>query len=96
MVTVSVSELKANLSEHLRRVKAGEEVLVTDRGRVVAVLGPPPEAAAGQAGLRRLADQSGIKPGKGISEDFFDLPIGDDPQGLVLQALLNERRRASR
>ena len=30
MKTASVSELKASLSEYLSKVKAGEEVLVTD------------------------------------------------------------------
>jgi hypothetical protein len=31
MKTASVSKLKASLSEYLKRVKAGEEVLVTER-----------------------------------------------------------------
>jgi prevent-host-death family protein len=34
MTVASVSKLRASLSEFLRRVKAGEEVLVTERGRV--------------------------------------------------------------
>ncbi len=33
MKTVTVSKLKASLSEYLREVKAGEEVLVTERGQ---------------------------------------------------------------
>lgn len=41
MKTVGVRELKDRLSEYLRRVAAGERVLVTDRGDVVAELGPP-------------------------------------------------------
>ena len=41
MKTVGVRELKNRLSEHLRRVRAGESVLVTDRGEVVAELIPP-------------------------------------------------------
>jgi prevent-host-death family protein len=35
---VSVGRLKARLSEYLRRVKAGEEIVVTDRGKPVARL----------------------------------------------------------
>ena len=31
MTTATVSKLKASLSEYLRRVKAGEEVLVSER-----------------------------------------------------------------
>ena len=34
-------ELKNRLSEYLRRVRASEGVLVTDRGEVVAEIGPP-------------------------------------------------------
>src|SRR5215472_9298465 len=41
MKTVGVRELKNRLSEYIRRVRAGEEVLVTDRGEVVAEIGPP-------------------------------------------------------
>ena len=38
---VGVRELKNRLSEYLRDVRAGERVLVTDRGAVVAELAPP-------------------------------------------------------
>jgi prevent-host-death family protein len=41
MKTVGVRELKNRLSEYIRRVRAGEGVLVTDRGEVVAELTPP-------------------------------------------------------
>ncbi len=39
--TVGVRELKNRLSEYLRHVRAGESVLITDRGEVVAELAPP-------------------------------------------------------
>ena len=38
---VGVRELKAKLSSFLQRAAAGEVITVTDRGRPVAVLGPP-------------------------------------------------------
>jgi prevent-host-death family protein len=38
MSTVGVKELKNRLSHYLRRVRRGEEVIVTDRGRPVVVL----------------------------------------------------------
>ena len=41
MTTVGIRELKNRLSEHLRMVREGEEILVTDRGRVVAALRQP-------------------------------------------------------
>ena len=40
MKTVKISELKANLSAHLRRVSAGEEVVVCDRNRPIARIVP--------------------------------------------------------
>jgi len=40
MKTTTVTKLKASLSEYLRQVKAGEEVLVTERGRPIARLAP--------------------------------------------------------
>ena len=41
MKTVGIRELKDRLSEYVRRANAGEEILVTDRGRVVAELRKP-------------------------------------------------------
>lgn len=39
--TVGVGELRRNLSRYLRRVERGERLIVTDRNRPVAELGPP-------------------------------------------------------
>jgi antitoxin (DNA-binding transcriptional repressor) of toxin-antitoxin stability system len=60
MKTVGVRVLKDRLSEYLRRTAAGERVLVTDRGEVVAELGPPGAQSADPtipAGLQALARQ---------------------------------------
>ena len=40
MKTAAVSELKSLLSKYLSKVKAGEEVMITDRGKPVAKLVP--------------------------------------------------------
>jgi prevent-host-death family protein len=40
--SVGVAELRRNLSVYLRRVSQGERLVVTDRNRPVAELGPPP------------------------------------------------------
>ncbi|HSO30695.1 MAG TPA: type II toxin-antitoxin system prevent-host-death family antitoxin [Candidatus Sulfomarinibacteraceae bacterium] len=45
--TVGVAELRQNLSLYLRRVEGGERLLVTDRNRPVAELGPPPSTGQG-------------------------------------------------
>ena len=44
--TVGVAELRQNLSRYLRRVKRGERLIVTDRNRPVAELGPPSTSGA--------------------------------------------------
>jgi antitoxin (DNA-binding transcriptional repressor) of toxin-antitoxin stability system len=41
MRTVGLRELKNSLSEYVRCVRKGETLLVTDRGEVVAQMGPP-------------------------------------------------------
>ena len=40
MKSVKIAELKDKLSEHLRAVEAGEEVIITDRNRPIARLSP--------------------------------------------------------
>ena len=46
METVGVAELRQNLSRYLERVQRGERLVVTDRNRPVAELGPPPTSGA--------------------------------------------------
>ena len=58
MKTVGVRELKNRLSEYLREVRAGESVLVTDRGEARAELLAPGTVASDStvpAGLAALA-----------------------------------------
>lgn len=40
MKTVGIRELKRNLSEYLRSVKAGKKVVITDRKKEIAVIVP--------------------------------------------------------
>ena len=50
---VGVRELKNRIGQYLGRVKAGERLTVTDRGRPVAVLSPLPDTHA-DAGLETI------------------------------------------
>ncbi len=93
MQRASVSELKASASEYLLRVKAGEEVLVTDRGKPIAKIIPlrRSEVASDvhmvqleRAGLARLG--TGTLPA-----DFWLTPLLRDNEGAVLAALIAER-----
>jgi prevent-host-death family protein len=56
---VGVAELRQNLSKYLRRVAAGERLVVTDRNKPVAELGPPPTPASE---LDRLIAEGKVKP----------------------------------
>jgi prevent-host-death family protein len=91
MRTVPVAELKASLSAYLRHVKAGEDVLVTERGRPIARL-TPAGAAGWPAHLEDLEAQGLIRAGAGkLPRGFWRLPRPKDPKGLVMRALLLER-----
>ncbi|MBI4562703.1 MAG: type II toxin-antitoxin system Phd/YefM family antitoxin [Candidatus Rokubacteria bacterium] len=92
MKTVTVSKLKASLSEYLRRVKAGEEVLVTERGRPIARLAPLGPVHSLPGHLAEMEKQGLIKVGAGkLPKGFWDLPRPKDPKGLVLKVVLQER-----
>lgn len=67
MTSVGVRELRQRASELLRRVEHGETIEVTDRGRRVALLSPPPEGNP----LDRLRALGQIDPATG---DLDDLP----------------------
>ena len=60
MTTVGIAELRRNLSEYLRRVQRGERLVVTDRNRPVAELGPPP--ATGDTFDRLIAEGTVSRP----------------------------------
>jgi prevent-host-death family protein len=67
MTSVGVRELRQRASELLRRVERGETILVTDRGRAVALLSPPPLGSP----LDRLRAQGDVEA---ATRDLDDLP----------------------
>lgn len=93
MKVANVSELKAKLSKYLARVKAGEEVVVTQRGRAVAKLVPIPQAEDPElARLRALERRGLVRVGRArVPDRFWGLPLPEDPEGRSLAALLEER-----
>jgi prevent-host-death family protein len=94
MEYVGVAELKAHLSRYLARVKAGEEIIVADRGRPVARLVPaiPTDAGEEEARLRDLERRGIVRMGTGrIPDEFWQMERPEDPEGLVRAALEEER-----
>jgi prevent-host-death family protein len=95
MKTTTVSKLKASLSEYLRSVKAGEEILVTERGRPIAKLTPVVSSDVLPDDLVEMEKQGFIKIGSGkLPKGFWDLPRPKDPKGLVLKTALREREES--
>ncbi len=94
MKTAAVSELKARLSEFLSQVKAGNEVLITDRGKPVARLVPMANSdIRGRKESLILMERQGlIRLGSSrLPKDFWKMPRGEDQGGLVRKALAEER-----
>ncbi len=56
MSQIGVRALKAQLSEHLRRAQAGERILVTDRGTVIATIGPAETRKTVEWALKMIAE----------------------------------------
>jgi prevent-host-death family protein len=76
--TVGVAELRQNLSRYLRRVEHGERLLVTDRNRPVAELGPP--ASTGAALDRLIAEGRVSRPIRRVLPE--PLRLTGDPYAL--------------
>jgi prevent-host-death family protein len=92
MPTAAISELKARLSEYLQKVRGGTEVLITDRGKPVARLVPISRSKNQRESLIKMEKRGLVKLGSGrLPKNFWALSRPEDPEGLVLQALLEER-----
>ena len=92
MRTASISELKARLSAYLDIVRGGDEVVVTDRGRMIARL-VPVQASQRQDSRRDelLADGRLRAPSSRLPKNFWERPHPRDPTGRSLAVVLEER-----
>lgn len=95
MVRVGISELKAQLSHYLDMTRAGEGVLITDRGRPVARLMPLDERDTDiPAHLLDMERRGEVRIGTGrLPEKIRGQPQSKAKSGYsVVQALIEERR----
>lgn len=89
MERIGVRELRQNASVYLRKVKAGESVEITERGRLVAVMSPPALSPS-----ERLIAGGQVTLGAGTWADVQPLPA--DPDGLTLSEILRQMRDEER
>jgi len=93
MKTAAISKLKANLSEYLSKVRNGDEIIITDRGKPIAKVVPIKRddtqiplniIELERAGLIRIGSCT-------LPADFFKTPRPKDKNGIALKSLLSER-----
>jgi prevent-host-death family protein len=96
MTSVASSDLQKGLGPYLDRVRAGEEVIVTDSGEPVAKLVPVTQPTGFKARYEELVRAGRIRPPlepltREWVEEFLRQPMVSDPEGYVLKAVLEER-----
>lgn len=94
MKTIGVRELKARLSQALRDVAAGDVLLITDRGRVVAELRSPEVTgrviSPQERALARLAGAGQLRLGERARHTYGPSPLKSS-KGLA-RRLIDEDR----
>ena len=89
MASVGVRELRQNLSRYLDRVKAGEALDVTERGRLVARLSPAADRSDAYAAA---ASRFGASiPAARLEEAIARLPPRSAPAGTADRILAEGR-----
>ena len=90
MRRATITEAKNGLSALIDQVKAGESILITDRGVPVARLGPAEGDAEGR--VSRLERAGLITRGTGDFTEFLRRPLVETLDGSsVVELLLEER-----
>ena len=94
MKTATISQTKNGLSSLLDQVKAGEPLLITDRGVPVARVEPVATSDDPAGRKQRLARAGLLNLGSGVlPQEFLDGPTVHAPRGYSLvESVLEERR----
>jgi prevent-host-death family protein len=83
---VGIRELRAELSRFIKRVREGEEIVVTDRGKAVARILP----VEGQRNIDRLIAAGIVKPARRRTPRPVPRPIED--AGPISDLVVQSRR----
>jgi prevent-host-death family protein len=96
MKTVSLTDLRRYLSDHLRFVRSGEEIVIVSRGMPLARILPIPTSTSEEerrlvaAGVLRLPEKE-VKDWNKFWDEFFALPGPNLSQEEAMKAVLEER-----
>jgi prevent-host-death family protein len=94
---VTVTELNQQTTAVLRRVKEGHSLPITERGKVIAFLTPPPPAVTGNPTIDRWIAEGRLLP-QAVPGTVLDLlPLPEVPEGdsgpTLTDAVIAERDR---
>lgn len=89
MKAVNIAELKNNLSFYLKKVKAGQELVVKDRNQPIAKL--VPLVAEPEDDLLLLASEGKLKLGTHLEDDFWRLPAPQVSSAAIASAVRDDR-----
>ncbi len=94
MEKATISEIKSRLSAYLKKVKAGQPILILDRDQPVARLDRVEAAAHPEGRLARLERAGLLRRATGpVSPTTLRGPV-PKPRRSVVEALLEERRES--
>ena len=88
-----IRELKDNLSRYIRRIEAGERIVVTAHGRVVAELVPPGAGSrtAHRSRFDELLAAGVVHPPVEAGDPFEDWPDIRLPHGTAAELIDSDR-----
>jgi len=92
MISVGIKELKNNLSRYLSRVKKGEDILITERGKVVArIIQEDPKNTSIREALSPLIVKGSVTlPSQKINKE---IPVPIEVPGKPISEMAIEDRR---
>jgi prevent-host-death family protein len=87
---LGLREANQHFSKAIKAVRAGKEVVLTERGQPIAVIKPIKDEREPDAGLKRMADEGLITlpTRKGPLPRFEPIPISGRP---LSQTIINDR-----
>ena len=89
-VRVGTRELKSRLSEYLRRVKAGQTIVVTERGKVIGHIVPVPLSL--EERMQTLADAGFLVLGANGKRKPYQPKLINRSKHLISDSVIEERR----